>query len=407
MSDTKHAANSSPEHKQAALNREHIPTSDPEAALQFCRSLAALLDHDTNQAALYQNRPHSNPVAAQPGAPIQTRPELPPAPDISVVLPVYNETANIPTLHERLTAVLAATGLDYELIFVDDGSRDESAAMLREITTHDQHVLVVELARNFGHQMALSAGLEYTRGQGVIVMDSDLQDPPEVLPLFIERWREGYEVVYAIREHRKENIFKRAAYKLFYRILQRVAQIDIPLDSGDFCIMDRRVVDLLVNMPERNRFVRGIRSWVGFEQTGLAYERHARFAGKPKYNFRRLMNLALDGIISFSYAPLRAITLGGFMVSLLSIGMALFYAIHRVTFGLNPPGFPTLIVAIFFLSGVQLITLGVMGEYVGRIFEEVKHRPLYTVRRVTGIERRRERRSRRSEQVYAQADAQQ
>ncbi len=403
MSEHEHTAQNTSADEQAQELPGPVPVSDPEAALQFCRSLAALLDHD--QAALYPNRRHSNPVAVQPDVPLQLQAQLPPPPDISVVLPVYNEETNIATLHERLTSVLTATGLDYELIFVDDGSRDTSAAMLRDITTSDQRVLVVELARNFGHQMALSAGLEYTRGQGVIVMDSDLQDPPEVLPMFIARWQEGYDVVYAIREHRKEHFLKRSAYSLFYRILQWVSQIDIPLDSGDFCIMDRRVVDLLVNMPERNRFVRGIRSWVGFEQTGLAYERHARFAGKPKYNFRRLMNLALDGIISFSYAPLRAITFAGFLVSLVSIALALVYAFQRVAFGLNPPGFPTLIVAIFFLSGIQLITLGVMGEYVGRIFEEVKHRPLYTVRRVTGIERRKERRARQREHAYTRSDS--
>jgi dolichol-phosphate mannosyltransferase len=388
---------------QPAVN---IPTSDPEAALQFCRSLSALLENDHSTiAALYPNRPHTNPVAAQPIAPLQARHDLPPPPELSVVMPVYNEEDNLPALYQRLTSALAPLGMDYELIFVDDGSRDSSVALLQQYAAEDQRVTLVELARNFGHQMALSAGLEYTRGRGVIVMDSDLQDPPEVLPQFIARWQEGYEVVYAIREHRKESAFKRAAYSLFYRILQRVAQIDIPLDSGDFCIMDRRVVDLLVNMPERNRFIRGIRSWVGFSQVGLAYERQARFAGKPKYTLRRLINLALDGIVSFSYAPLRVITLLGLGTSFISIALAVFYMIKRLTVGLNPPGFATLVVALFFLTGIQLITLGVMGEYVGRIFEEVKHRPLYTVRRVIGIERRMERRSQPRDAAYTQADA--
>ena len=255
---------------------------------------------------------------------------------------------------------------------------------MRALASKDARVTVVELARNFGHQIAISAGLDYAQGQGVIVMDADLQDPPEVLPQFIAKWREGYDVVYAIREQRKEGRLKRSLYAMYYRMLQRVANIEIPLDAGDFCIMDRRVVDLLNGMPERNRFVRGIRSWVGLDQVGLAYERQARYAGRAKYSYRRLMYLALDGLISFSFVPLRMITILGFIISAISILMAVNYAVQKITVGLNPPGFATIIVAIFFLAGIQLITLGVIGEYVGRIFEEVKQRPLYVVRRVTG-----------------------
>ena len=248
----------------------------------------------------------------------------------------------------------------------------------------DAHVTVVELARNFGHQVAVSAGLDYARGQATIVIDGDLQDPPEVLPEFIAKWREGYDVVYAIREQRKEGWWKRAAYTTFYRLLRRVTNIEIPLDAGDFCIMDRRVVDLLVSMPERNRFVRGIRSWLGFRQIGLAYERHARNAGQPKYTFSRLLGLAFDGLISFSYTPLRLASLSGLGISLLSFLFAAFYTIKKITVGLYPPGFATIVVAIFFLTGIQLITIGVIGEYIGRIFDEVKQRPLYVVRRVSG-----------------------
>jgi glycosyltransferase involved in cell wall biosynthesis len=258
--------------------------------------------------------------------------------------------------------------------------------MLRQMAEEDRRVVVVDLARNFGHQVAISAGLDHSRGGAVIIMDGDLQDPPEVLPEFVAKWREGYDVVYAIREQRKEGPLMRAAYALFYRALKRVASIDIPLDAGDFCIMDRRVVDLLNGMPERNRFVRGIRSWVGLSQTGLAYERHARHAGKPKYTFTRLLYLALDGMISFSYLPLRLISLAGLGVSLMSILIAIFYTVQKLTVGLSPPGFATLVVAVFFLAGIQLITIGVIGEYVGRIFEEVKARPLYVVRRVWGRE---------------------
>lgn len=274
-------------------------------------------------------------------------------------------------------------GASYEIVFVDDGSRDGSLGLVRELERADSRVMVVELARNFGHQVAISAGLDYARGDGVIVMDADLQDPPEVLPRFIAAWRAGHDVVYAVREQRKERALMRLAYTAFYRLLQRVAQIDIPLDAGDFCIMDRRVVDLLNGMPERNRFVRGIRSWVGLNQIGLPYERQGRYAGAPKYTVSRLVYLALDGLVSFSYLPLRIITLLGFVVSALSIMIAIGYTIQRLTVGLNPPGFATLTVAIFFLAGIQLTTIGVIGEYVGRIFEEVKQRPLYVVRRAS------------------------
>ena len=232
--------------------------------------------------------------------------------------------------------------------------------------------------------MAISAGLDFAQGDAVIVMDADLQDPPEVLPRFIAKWREGHDVVYAIRAQRKECWPKRVSYAAFYRLLRKVANVEIPLDAGDFCIMDRRVVNLLRSMPERNRFVRGIRSWVGLRQVGLPYERQARHAGRPKYTFGRLMLLALDGFISFSHTPLRMASLLGLGISLLSFLLAGFYFVKKLTTGLNPPGFATLVVAIFFLAGIQLITIGVMGEYVGRIFDEVKQRPLYVVRRVTG-----------------------
>ena len=341
-----------------------IPTRDPEAALRFCRALAQLVDGGT-------------------------LPALPPTPRpiISIVTPVFDEHENVEVLYQRLVAVMEAAEPQFEIVLVDDGSRDGSLDLMHGLAAQDARVVVVELARNFGHQVAISAGLDYARGDAVIVMDADLQDPPEVLPRFIEKWREGHDVVYAVRERRKEGPVKQLAYKLFYRVLQRIANIQIPLDSGDFCIMDRRVVDLLAGMPERNRFVRGIRSWVGLDQIGLAYERQARHAGREKYTFSRLVYLALDGLVSFSFVPLRMISILGFIVSVISILMAVSYAIQKVTVGLNPPGFATTIVAIFFLAGIQLITIGVIGEYVGRIFEEVKRRPLYVVRQVTGARR--------------------
>ncbi len=303
-------------------------------------------------------------------------------PILSLVIPVFNEQENLDELYARLTKAMQRAEPDYELIFVDDGSRDRSLEILTRLAQSDARVSVIAFARNFGHQAAISAGLDQARGNAVIVMDADLQDPPEVLGQFIDKWREGHDVVYAIREQRKESWFKRTSYAAFYRLMQRIANIEIPLDAGDFCIMDRRVVDLLVNMPERNRFVRGIRSWVGLDQVGLRYERGARYAGETKYSYSKLVALALDGLVSFSYVPLRIISTVGIGVSILSILLAIIYTIQKVFWGLSPPGFPTTIVAIFFLAGIQLITIGVIGEYVGRIFEEVKRRPLYVVRQV-------------------------
>jgi dolichol-phosphate mannosyltransferase len=363
---------SSPPAAAVARALPAIPTADAAAALRFCQALAQLAG------------PGVEPLAQPPAGPAATGAA---APQISVVIPAYNEQENIPLLYERLVAALEGLGESFEIVVVNDGSRDRTLAILHELAARDQRFVAVDLARNFGHQIAISAGMAQARGQAVIIMDADLQDPPEVLGQFIARWREGFEVVYAIREKRKEGLLKRAAYSGFYRLLKRVAQIDIPLDAGDFCIMDRKVVDLLVRMPERNRFVRGIRSWVGFRQVGLAYERQARHAGRPKYTLTRLIYLALDGLISFSFLPLRLISIAGIVVSLLSTLIAAFYAVQKLTVGLNPPGFATIVVAIFFFAGVQLITLGVIGEYIGRIFEEVKNRPLYVIREVRGAGR--------------------
>ncbi len=355
-------------------NFTDIPTSDPAAALRFCQRLAHVVTTNSRLPITDEIQSFLN------DAPEKSRRT---EPDLSVILPVCNEEENIPILYTRLHSVLEETGLDFEIAFVDDGSGDKSLELLHGLAARDHRVTVVELARNFGHQVAITAGLDHARGNAVIVMDADLQDPPEMLPPLIAKWKEGHDVVYAIREQRKEGWFKRTAYDVFYRLLRRVANVEIPLDAGDFCIMDRKVVNLLRSMPERNRFVRGIRSWVGLRQTGLPYERQARNAGRPKYSFARLMLLALDGLISFSYTPLRVASLSGVGISLLSFLLAGFYFIKKLTTGLNPPGFATLVVAVFFLAGIQLITIGVMGEYIGRIFDEVKRRPLYIVRRVT------------------------
>ena len=352
------------------------PTQDPQEALEFCRALSSAMELT---ATAEDHRQSPTLVAAVLG---QRAASLSP-PMLSIVIPVFNEEENLQTLHTRLTQTLTEQGLDYEIVFIDDGSQDHSPEILRRLEAEDHRVVVVEFARNFGHQVAISAGLEHSRGRVVSIMDADLQDPPEVLHTFLAKWQEGWEVVYAVRTERKEWWGKRLAYAGFYRLLQRVANIEIPLDAGDFCVMDRKVVDLLVRMPERNRFVRGIRSWVGFKQIGVPYERQARHAGTPKYTFRKLVYLALDGLVSFSHMPLRIITLLGFTVSVLSFLVALFYLIKKFTIGVGVAGFTTLVVSIFFLAGIQLMTIGVIGEYIGRISDEVKHRPLYVARRVT------------------------
>lgn len=355
--------NSAPRNFPASA-AQAIPTQDADAALAFCRALAN---------ALNANPALANTNAVQAGLA---------RPTVSVVIPVLNEQENLEDLYTRLVRTLEGIEPEFEIIFVDDGSGDASLEILTGLANKDTRVSAITFARNFGHQAAISAGLDQARGNAVIVMDADLQDPPEVLGQFIAKWREGNDVVYAVRMHRKEDWFKRTGYMLFYRLLQRVANINIPLDAGDFCIMDRRVVDLLVHMPERNRFVRGIRSWVGLNQVGLQYERAARHAGETKYSYGRLLTLALDGLVSFSYVPLRVISVAGIAVSVVSILLAILYTIQKVFWGLSPAGFATTIVAIFFLAGIQLITIGVIGEYVGRIFEEVKRRPMYVVRQV-------------------------
>jgi glycosyltransferase involved in cell wall biosynthesis len=304
---------------------------------------------------------------------------------ISVVVPCYNEHEVLPQLYARLNAAAESWKEPFEVVLVDDGSKDATWELIRDIHGRDPRWRGIRLARNFGHQIALSAGMHHAGGDCVLVIDADLQDPPEQLLRFIQKWREGYEVVYGIRTKRKENIAKRLSYKAFYRLLGCLANIHIPLDSGDFCLMDRKVVNLLKRMPERNRFVRGLRSWVGFRQIGLAYERDARAAGEVKYTFRKLLRLAIDGILSFSTVPLRLATYFGFCVSIIALVGALFTFFQRLfsewfaTIGFGPvPGFATTVIGVLFLGGVQLICLGIIGEYLGRIYDEVKGRPLWT-----------------------------
>jgi dolichol-phosphate mannosyltransferase len=304
------------------------------------------------------------------------------------VVPLYNEEENLPELYRRLTQYLGMLNTTYELVFVNDGSRDSTPRLIDSLHQDDSRVVGIHLSRNFGHQAAVSAGLDHARGRGVILMDGDLQDPPEVLEQFVNRWREGYEVVYAIREKRKENLFKRAGYFLFYRLLRLLSDLEIPLDSGDFCLMDRRVVRALRSLPERIRFVRGLRSFAGFRQIGLAYERAGRLAGKPKYTFRSLLGLAINGLISFSSYPLHVVTylgLGSIGLAILLTVWALIDAFYTHT---APHGWTSTIIVVLFMSAIQLLSLGIMGEYIRCIFIESKGRPTYIVGRIVRAKRR-------------------
>lgn len=302
---------------------------------------------------------------------------------LSVVLPAYNEQDVLPLTHRRFSAMvpkLAELGFDLELIFVNDGSRDATPKMLDEMSERDPNVRVVHLSRNFGHQAAVTAGLTIARGDVVAVMDCDLQDPPEILPDFLTKWREGYQVVYAVRRKRKENIFKRVAYWSFYRLMGAIAELDIPLDSGDFCVMDRSAVHLLNHLPERQRFVRGLRTWVGLKQVGVEYERDARAAGVPQYTLKKLVKLAADGLVSFSSVPLKLLTRLGMIFLVLSAFFALWVVIDSIWDVTNAPrGWASTVCIILFVSSVQMLSLGVIGEYLSRIFIEVKGRPTFLI----------------------------
>lgn len=303
----------------------------------------------------------------------------------SVVIPIFNEQENIPTLLERVRRVIDTFDGETEVIVVDDGSRDGSYPLLVDAHLQDRRIKVISFSRNFGHQTAISAGLDHARGDAVMILDGDLQDPPEVLPAFIKKLREGYDVVYAIRTKRKEHVLKRAAYALFYRILRRLSYLDIPLDSGDFCIMDRRVVEAIRRLPERNRFVRGLRTWSGFRQVGLEYERDRRLAGTPKYTFARLLSLAYDGLFSFSTAPLRIAVYLGFSFAAIAFLGAIWVIYEKLVHQIAIAGWASTIVVIMFLGGVILSTLGLIAEYITRIYEEVKQRPLYVIREKLGL----------------------
>ena len=313
---------------------------------------------------------------------------------LSVVVPCFNEQEVLQLTHRRLIEALGDNpGFELEIIYINDGSHDRTEQILFEMADADSRVKVISLSRNFGHQPAITAGLNYAKGDIVAVIDADLQDPPELIVSMIAKWREGFDVVYGVRANRKEGFSKRFSYRIFYRLYRFLVQIEAPLDSGDFALLDRRVVDLLNSLPEKNRFIRGLRAWTGFRQTGLVYDRKARAAGDSKYSFRKLVKLAFDGIFNFSTRPLTVIFITGLITSLMSVIGTLVYLIARIgdykIFGYSPGdarGFTSLILAILFFSGIQLISLGIIGEYLGRLYQESKMRPPYVVKEVRGIE---------------------
>jgi dolichol-phosphate mannosyltransferase len=309
-----------------------------------------------------------------------------PLPDLGIVVPLYNEEEVFYELRTRLQFLLARMAtLKVEVVLVDDGSRDGTPALIAELCQADPRFRGVLLSRNFGHQLAVSAGLQHVRGKYVAILDGDLQDPPEILPDFLDKAREGYDIVYGVRRQRKESALKRSCYWLFYRLMRKLAPHEIPLDAGDFCIMSARVVSLINAMPERHRFLRGMRAWTGFRQVGFPYERQPRAAGSPKYTLSKLLGLALEGIFTFSEVPLRLATYLGLAVAGAALIWALVIVCWRLFSDNSLPGYASITAGIFFLGGVQLLCLGILGEYIGRIHNEVKGRPWFVVDRRFGF----------------------
>jgi dolichol-phosphate mannosyltransferase len=299
----------------------------------------------------------------------------------SIIAPIYNEFENIPELYRRVSEVMNSTGEAWELILVDDGCSDGSTDRIRELAAKDKKVRPVVFARNFGHQIAVTAGMDYSRGQAIVVIDADLQDPPEVILELIKKWKEGYEVVYAVRAEREgESWFKLATASLFYRLIYRITDVKIPLDTGDFRLLDRKIVDVMNQMREKHRFLRGMSAWIGFKQVGVEYKRAARVAGVTKYPFKKMLKLALNAITGFSYFPLQVATYVGFFSAGISILAIPVVAGLRIAGSQFFGGQATTLIAVLFLGGVQLISLGILGEYIGRLYDEAKGRPLYIVR---------------------------
>ena len=322
--------------------------------------------------------------------------QAPGRPTISVVAPVFNEEALVEEFCRRVVAALEPLGEPFELVLVNDGCRDRSPEIMRAIHERDGRVKVLNFSKNFGHQLAITAGTDYAQGRCVVVIDSDLQDPPEVIPDLIAKWREGYEVVYAVRTEREgETWFKKATAALFYRLIVKITNVDIPVDTGDFRLMDRRVVDTIARMREHHRFMRGLSVWVGFKQAGVPYRRHARSAGETKYPLRKMLKFALDGITSFSYLPLQLATYMGFITAAISLLFLVAVVVMRLLYTGDPAdsafyGQASTLAMVLFIGAVQLISIGIIGEYVGRIYDEVKGRPLYIVAQALGFEEERQ-----------------
>jgi polyisoprenyl-phosphate glycosyltransferase len=302
------------------------------------------------------------------------------SPEISVIVPVFNEEKNIPLIIERLTQVLGSCAASHEILFIDDGSRDATVAALQKAVALDGRIRCISFSRNFGKEIAIAAGIDHVRGQAAILIDADLQHPPETIPVFIAKWREGFDMVYGQRIDRStDGKTYSGLARRFYKTFERLGEMPLPEGAGDFRLISRPVIDALRKMPERARFSKGLFAWVGFRQTGVPYQVSARIHGETKWNYRKLFRFALDGLTSFSTVPLRLATYAGLAVSLLAFVYAFVTIVRTIVMGVSVPGFPSLIVAVMFFSGIQLIFLGVIGEYVGRIFAEVKERPLYIV----------------------------
>ncbi len=329
--------------------------------------------------------PHTTTNPTERYSPLQQRPVY------SVVAPVYNEQELVAEFCRRVVATMEQLQEPFEIVLINDGSRDRSPEIMRDLNAADPRIKVINFSRNFGHQLAITAGMDYASGDAVVVIDSDLQDPPEVIPSLIEQWKQGYQVVFAVRSEREgETAFKRLTASMFYRLIRRITNVDIPVDTGDFRLMDRKVVKTLSQMREQKRFMRGLSVWVGFKQTGVSYKRDARKAGETKYPLKKMLKFAMDGITAFSYVPLQVATYTGFVIALLGvIGILIVIALRIMTQGAQLGGQATTLVAVLFMGGVQLIFLGIIGEYLGRIYDEVKRRPLYIVAEELGFDQER------------------
>lgn len=309
---------------------------------------------------------------------------------ISVIVPMYNEEAVIPATYSRLKEVLDGLKENYEIIFINDGSRDRTRDMLMEICEKDKTVKLIDFARNFGHQVAITAGMDYAAGECMVIIDGDLQDPPELIPKMMELWRQGYDVVYGKRISRQgETIFKKVTAKIFYRLLRSLTDVNIPVDTGDFRLIDRRVCEALKQLPERSRYVRGLMSWVGFKQTPIEFERSERYAGETKYPLKKMLKLAMDGIMSFSYKPLKLSSWLGSLLSVFSFVYLIIVLLQKIFFPESAQsGWASLIAVSLFFNGITLLMLGIIGEYIGRIYDEAKGRPLYIISELKNMEDR-------------------